>query len=59
MVVSEGEYTSANRSAKPVRGTPSSVVVKQVRSPRRFWYSLGCPGNANVLTPGGIAYNCP
>ena len=51
MVVSEGEYTSANRSAKPVRGTPSSVVVKQVRSPRRFSYSLGCSGNANVLTP--------
>ena len=60
MVVSEGECTSANRSAKPVRGTPSSVVVKQVRSPSRFRYSLGWPGqNANVLTPRGIAYNCP
>ena len=57
MVVSEGECTSANRSAKPVRGTPSSVVVKQVRSPSRFRYSLGCSGqNANVLTPRGISY---
>ncbi|CAH3175366.1 unnamed protein product [Porites evermanni] len=27
---SKGECTSANRSAKPVRGTPSSVVVKQM-----------------------------
>ena len=52
MVVSEGECTSANRSAKPVRGTPSSVVVKQVRSSSRVWCSLGCLGqNANVLTP--------
>ena len=59
MVVSEGECTSADRSAKPVRGTPSSVVVKQVRSPSRFWYSLGYSGNANVLTPRGIAYNFP
>ena len=57
MVVSEGECTSANRSAKPVRGTSSSVVVKQVRSASRFRYSSGCSGqNANVLTPRGISY---